>query len=179
MNNKIKSIHCYDERMLSTYHSGLLSEEKRSAMEEHLLTCDSCLSIYLSILEEDTNIKSVPVLSKDFTNQVMGAIEQEKGHNEDENVISISVKKDKDTLTSKMTILISYCAAASMALFFWGGGYFDGLAGGLAKGIQYLDKVEITQKATEPQRGLIQSGWSNKVQETRPSFIDTIISKKE
>ncbi len=178
MKNKIESIHCYEERMWSAYHSGLFSEAKRSDMEEHLLICDSCMLIYLKILE-DTNIKSVTMLSKDFTDQVMRVIEQEKGHNEVDYITRMPTKKNKEVLTSKMTILLSYCAAASMAMFFWGGGYFDGLAGGLAKGIQYIDKVEITQNVTEPQRGLIQSGWSNKVQEMRPSFIDTIISKKE
>lgn len=168
MKNKIESIRCYEERMWSAYHSGLFSEARRSDMEEHLLVCDSCMSIYLKILE-DTNLKSAPMLSEDFTDRVMGAIEQEKRHNE----------VDKEVLTSKVTILLSYCAAASIALFFWGGGYFEGLSSGLVKGFQYIDKVEITQKVAEPQRGLIQSGWSNKVQETRPSFIDTIISKKE
>lgn len=178
MKNKIENIHCYEERMWSAYHSSLISEVKRSDMEEHLLICDSCLSIYLSVLEEDTNIKSVPMLREDFTDRVMEAIEEES-HNEADNAISMPAKKNKEVLTSKVTILLSYCAAASMALFFWGGGYFEGLSSGLVKGFQYIDKVEISQKVVEPQRGLIQSGWSNKVQETRPSFIDTIISKKE
>lgn len=167
MNNKIRSIHCYEEKSWSAYHLGLLSEAKRLAMEEHLLLCDSCMSTYLSIIEEDNANKSVPMLSKNFTNRVMEAI-------------NIPAKKNKEVLTSRVTILISYCAAASMALFFWSGGYFESLAGGLTKGIQYIDQVEISQKVVEPERGFIQSGWSHKaIQENRVSFIDTIIPKKE
>jgi len=178
--NKIISIHCYEEKNWSAYHSGLLSEAKRLEMEEHLLICDSCLSIYLSIIEADSNDKSIPMVSKDFTNHVMEAIEQEKRLNEDCQVVNLPARKEKNFLTSKVTILISYCAAASMALFFWGGGYFEDLAGGLSRGIQYIDKVEISQKVVEPQRGLIQTGWSQKViQENHPSFFDTIIPKKE
>ena len=171
MKNNMRSIHCPKEKTWIAYSQGLLSESRRLGLEEHLLTCDSCLAIYLDILAKDTDQSSVSQLSRDFTDHVLAEISA---------VSRIPVKKEKEFLASKMGILISYCAAASIALFFWGGGYFDGLSANLSKGVQYLDKIEISEKVPEPEKGLIQAGWTHKVyEEKRTSFIQNLISDKE
>ena len=180
MKNNIKSIHCQSKKTWEAYNQGLLSETKRQAMEEHLLTCDSCLEIYLEILTKDTQKADIPKLSQDFTVRVLEQINRDPSHEGEGTTARRPVKKDKEFLASKTGFFISYCAAASMALFFWGGGYFDGLADNLSKGVEYLDKIEISEKVSEPEKGLIQTGWTHKVfEENRSSFIENLISEKE
>lgn len=186
MNGKMKSIRCYEQKSWSAYHSGQIRDPKRSAMEEHLLTCDDCLEKYLGNVEKEINSTSGFMLSEDFTNYVMELIYQEERHNKSASVTHTAVKQEKEFLSNKWSVFISYCAAASIALFFWGGGYFDGLSGSLAKGMQYINTAEISQKIVYPQkkvessRGFIQTGWTHKVVvEDRPSFIQNVLPKKE
>ena len=179
MKNNIRSIHCQDEKSWVAYSQGLLSESRRQTMEEHLLKCDHCLTVYLDILERDTAIRTIPKMSHDLTKRVLEEINREIRPDQDIKVRNLP-KKDREFLASKAGMLISYCAAASMALFFWGGGYFDGLADNLSKGVKYLDKIEISERVEVPEKGLIQTGWTHKVlKENRSSFIQNLISDKE
>ncbi len=182
MSEKVKSAQCYDTKAWQAYQAGTLGESEMRALEEHLSFCESCLERYLELIENGLSSGDIQGLGEDFTDQVMALIEQEqRWQKASVPVVNLrSQKKSKETVHIKAALLISYCAAASIAMFFWIGGYFDGLAGSLSKGVDYIRSSEVVETKVQPQKGFIQTGWTQKViEEERPSFIENLIPKKE
>lgn len=182
MSEKINSARCYGTLVWQAYQAGILGESERIEMEEHLLVCESCLETYLNIIENRLNNEEIAQLGEDFTNQVLYNIEQEKRWQKaSAQVTHISTnKKLIEERSNRVNLLISYCAAASIAMFFWVGGYFDGLSGTFMKGMEYMQTAEVLETRGEPQKSFIQTGWTQKVIEKKhPSFIENLIMKKE
>jgi len=181
MSEKINSSPCCGLKTWQDYKAGKLSAEAQTVLEEHLLSCENCLGIYLGMIEEGLEDQDTPKLGEDFTDRLFDVIEQEKRWQKASvQVISIAGNKAREVRSNKVNLLISYCAAASISMFFWVGGYFDGLSGNLTKGVDYIHTSEAVETKVEPQRGLIQTGWTKKViEEERPSFIENLKLKKE
>ena len=180
MSERVNKAQCYEQNQWRSYQAGTLSESERRAMEEHLLTCEACLENYLSIVEYDLE-QDASMLGKDFTDRLFEVIGQETNWRKSSaQVIKVSNKKEKEVRNNKVNLLISYCAAASIAMFFWVGGYFDGLSGSLSKGLVSMQPTKGIEKNYEPQKGFIQTGWTQRViDEERPSFIENLKLKKE
>jgi len=180
MKEEEKSIRCFTEKEWQFYQTGFFGEADRTAMEEHLLTCDSCMACYLDIVEENLGKEPLVSLEENFTDLVMETIELENRSLPEVLSREAACAGSGKNHGSKANLLITYCAAASIALFFWIGGYFDGLSGSLSKGVDFIAETEITAKKTEPSQGFIQTGWTQKIlDEKRPSFIKNLISIKE
>lgn len=181
MTEKLNGSQCYELKAWQSYQAGALSEFQRLQMEEHLLLCESCLDTYLGIVEESLKENDLPKLGEGFTAKVLNTIEEEsRWQKASVPVRNISDKKDKEARNSRNNLLISYCAAASIVMFFWVGGYFDGLSGSLSKGVEYLHTKEVVEAKVQPQRGFIQTGWTQKINAgERPSFLKNLIPKKE
>jgi len=151
---KEKSIRtaCYPAKTWQSYRDGSLTAEESAGLEEHLLDCEQCLETYLELVQQGSD-RLEPGLSPDFTERLLAIIKPEEQRKEPERGV-----KERN---SRATLLIGYCAAACIALFFWMGGYFDGISGGLAK------------------QGIIQRGWTEKVNmEAPPSFLNNILRQK-
>jgi hypothetical protein len=170
MNHAVEPGHsapCYTAQAWLAFQAGAPEEAPRILMERHLLECDSCLHVYLTLAENSISHMGAPDLNDGFTDRVMAAI---KGS-------GAGYKKKAD---SKLNLLIGYCAAACIAMFFWTGGFFDEIAGGLAKGVEILDAPTITAKQYQPPKiNLIQAGWTKKNIEKQPFLFDNFKSKKE
>jgi len=181
---------CAEAKKWQAYQAGLLGETEQMEMETHLLTCESCLQTYLGLLEDHLNSdkESLPKLGADFTDRV---IDQAFGQIQVNSLKQNKVKTNaKETRNNKVNILISYCAAASIAMFFWVGGYFEGLSGSFDKGMDYMKSAQSVETKVESGKGLmergfmekslIQTGWTQRLsEEDRPSFIENLILKKE
>lgn len=171
MSEKFKSIQCYGANAWFSYQAGALGEVDRSAMEEHLLTCENCLEVYLNMMEDRLKNDGASRLGEDFSNRVLEIIEQE-GYTQKTsaavgNVVGI---KEKEVRNNKINLLISYCAAASIVLFFWAGGFLNDVG-------RLTDRMEFRIQSEE---GLIQTGWTQKIIEEKPiSIIEKLIPKKE
>lgn len=180
MKEEEKSIRCFTEKEWQFYQAGFFGEADRIAMEEHLLACDSCMACYLGIVEENLAKEPLVFLEEGFTDLVMETIEL--NNLPQPGIIfgeAAGAGSGKDH-GSKANLLITYCAAASIALFFWIGGYFDSLSGSLSKGVEFFAEAEITAKKTEPSQGFIQTGWTQKIlDEKRSSFIKNLLPIKE
>ncbi len=165
MIQSIENNNCYDQAIWRSYHSGFLDESQRIAMEQHLLYCDKCMDIYLDLVAESAG-PGESLLSGDFTDKLMQELESQAEP-------QISPAKVPGFMTSKATVMISYCAAASIAMFFLVGGYFDNLADKLVRSAEYFPPPGMIAQKTEPSRGLIQNGWTQKVlDEKRQPFIE-------
>ncbi|MCM1567623.1 zf-HC2 domain-containing protein [Dehalobacter restrictus] len=183
--NENESIQCYIENEWHSYLAGSLPEEERLEMEEHLLSCDTCLQVYLNLLEEQG--RQEYLLGEDFTARVLNQTQSKKSQAGIAParlvpVFKQPVPKARDKSGSRINLLISYCAAASIVFFFWTGGYISGLSNALNEGLvkNHGHVSEVVEDRLDPSISLIQPGWTKKViQEKRPSIIENIIQKKE
>lgn len=103
------------------YKKNLLSEEDSIKMEEHLYTCDTCMDIFLSLIDcEDLNLAE-EIIPSDFTQSVMEKIE---------GVIPIFKPRNKPIKKKKMmeNIFMYYIAVASVVLVLTAGGVFTKMA---------------------------------------------------
>lgn len=181
MSKKGISSQCYGPEAWGSYQAGILTDSESLRMAEHLLECDYCMDMYLKIIDNKLQEGEVPKLSKDFTDRMLSVIKQDTSRQKAyPRVSNISDRKDKEVHSSKINVLISYCAAAGIAMFFWVGGYFDDLSGQIAKGIDIVHLSETIELRDESQQSFIRTGWTkNTSKERYSSFIDNLILKKE
>ena len=100
------------------YKKKVLSEEKMTEMEEHLYTCDDCMNIFFSLIDDEEVEKAEKSLSLDFTANIMINIENMK--------YMPKPKVSKSKIRSK-DILIYYMAVASVTIVLTLGGFYNGL----------------------------------------------------
>ena len=71
----------YDSTKWKLYTENKLDEHEEEEMQEHLLNCDQCLSLYLSLIDYKINEKSIdetifPAIN--FTDSVINALKVDK-----------------------------------------------------------------------------------------------------
>ncbi|HHV65281.1 MAG TPA: zf-HC2 domain-containing protein [Peptococcaceae bacterium] len=195
-------LQCYEHNLWLAYADGSLPAAQTLRMEEHLLECSTCLDTYLGIIEDRLAVEGIPKLGEDFTAKVLKAIEEQNlnynlnktppklvGDNIQTSGISAEVnssgikeaREEKEAHPNrKVNLLIYYCAAAGIAMFFWVSGFFADLSGSLSKSADYLHARERVAEKASSSQGLIQTGWTQKVLETkRPVILDYFIKLKK
>ncbi|HSH35412.1 hypothetical protein [Schnuerera sp.] len=108
----------YDEIEWIFYKEKILSDEKQTEMEEHLYTCDRCMEIFLSLIDEQEADKAKDSISENFTANLMGNIE---------NVQYKPKTKAKKSNTRFKDMFVYYVAVASVAIVLTLGGFYSGL----------------------------------------------------
>lgn len=144
------------------FMAGTLEEEKFGAMEEHLLTCEQCVSEFLSFFSEEGAAGDVIELHPRFTSGVMKRIEGMEA---------------KRRGKAKRRDIFYYSAAACLTLFFMFAGVFEGFAGIIPK-ISKAD-MEIVTSSQSGNQGIIEFGWSDKLMNSTVMFLDTMKPKGE
>lgn len=158
------SVLCAGEQMWRSYWAGTLEDAAGLELEEHLLICDLCLEKYLEHIENINSQDCSLQLPDGFTDRIA----------------PLPSLKDKEARNKKINLMVAYCGAASIAIFLWAGGFFDGLCGGLTTGIRYLHTAEVQIIKTDSQKKLIQHGWTQKMLEEKSIFPrQKIIPEKE
>jgi predicted anti-sigma-YlaC factor YlaD len=104
----------FNREECSNYVENLSSEAELELIEEHLISCETCLKQYIEILEEREVIK-ITNLPHNFVSEVMNKIER-------------SETRINNRLNSKKKILICYVSAACITLFLMGSGTFTMMA---------------------------------------------------
>lgn len=102
----------YDNVEWTLYRKDLLHKKIKEEMEDHLLECDHCMNIFLSIIDEE--LEDTPKVSKDFTDNVMMKINTKVKTNKKKNIYN--------------EVLVYYMAVASVAIFLTGSGFFHTIA---------------------------------------------------
>lgn len=107
----------YDIVEWKLFKENLLDDRIRSKMEEHLMNCDECMEVFLSLIDENEIELAKEVVPPDFTDKVVNNIRNvrpiEKVH-----------KKNKKTYND---YFIYYVAVASVAIFLTASGFFGRL----------------------------------------------------
>lgn len=114
----------YDTVEWKLFKEELLDKNIKKDMEDHLLECDHCMEIFLTLIDEE--LENVAKLSEEFTENVMGQIRKRMSidkKNEKLNMIK-KVQKKKNTYNE---LLVYYVAVASVAIFLTGSGFFTSI----------------------------------------------------
>jgi hypothetical protein len=178
VSTKVRRVGCYSEEEWQAYQAGILGDSEQMKMEEHLLGCDDCLQLYLGLLSE--RMKNMPKPDGMLAQKVLDLCQPEKNQAKAKTSgREIYRNKEKGTRNSRLNLFVAYCAAASIAMFLWTGGYFDRLAGLMTREADYLQTSALEYRIN-PGKNLIQSGWTQKITEEKHSFlILNLILRKE
>lgn len=104
------------------YKNNTLSINKQMEMEEHLYNCDSCMEIFLSLIDEDEIERASSIVPDDFSQVVMEEISKNK------------VKVMDNRRTRKKYINFGYyVAVASVTILLTMGGLFNNLVDAVPK----------------------------------------------
>ncbi|NLX92008.1 MAG: zf-HC2 domain-containing protein [Firmicutes bacterium] len=152
----------YSREEWKAFLEGTLEEEKCGAMEEHLLTCEQCVSEYLSFFSEEGEAGGVIEFHPRFTYGVMKRIEGMEA---------------KQREKAKRRDIFYYFAAACLTLFFMFAGAFEGFAEIIPE-ITKAD-MEIFASSGAGNQGIIEFGWSEKLMNSTVMFLDTMKPKGE
>jgi hypothetical protein len=104
----------YDYIEWVLYKNNLLDSKIHEEMEEHLLLCDECMDIFLSLIDESEIEKAGNLVARNFTNQVMDNIK---------NIRPIK-KTVKKKIKASNDFFIYYTAVASVAIILTASGFF-------------------------------------------------------
>lgn len=148
----------FDSAKWKLYIENKLDEYEEAEMQEHLLNCDQCLSLYLSMLDYEINEKSIdeeifPAIA--FTDSVMSVMKIDKKKAEE--------KRQK---RNHINMVVYYVSAASITLFLMGSGVFQQLHNTFSD-LNY--EVSSTQ---EIESKLFFSGWTEKLTEGTSNIIN-------
>lgn len=140
--------------------SDVVNEEVEGEMHEHLLECEECLNIYVSLIEntEETHFNSP--LSLDFTDRVMNTI-----HEENRKLQAIKKRKTFNNL------IICYVSAACITLFFMSSGIFDFLS---KKIPETSTKFSTTLSGNS---NVLFSGWTDKLVDETSNIVNGFTKK--
>lgn len=136
--------YAYDEWL--KYVKNELEDDVREAYEDHLYSCDQCLELYLTAVEED----DLPIIENepDFTDLVMAQITNQKQLTA---VEEKERKHPKKRVTFYQKSIFHYGVAAAMTLILMSTGVFQSLT-------QYAGGVEsqgFKEKDTSMTEGIV------------------------
>lgn len=113
----------YDTVEWILYKKEMLHEHIKTEMEDHLLECDSCMDLFLSLISEKDINNAGELISDDFNENLMKDIVKAIPLNKH---ISNKVKeKNKKKTKIYNEILLYYTAVASVAIFLTATGFFN------------------------------------------------------
>ncbi|MEL7564626.1 MAG: hypothetical protein AAGU27_07060 [Dehalobacterium sp.] len=101
------------------FKEGVCPEKLHAAMEEHLVHCDRCRELFLSLISEEDITKGRELLSPDFSRQVMKGI---KGQDKER-----PARKKNSRFRQRKNTPVYFAAAAAITLILMGGGFFQSL----------------------------------------------------
>ncbi len=123
----------YDYIEWLLYKNEMLSKEKSEEMEQHLYNCNTCMEIFLSLIDEKENEKAGELISDDFTLKIINNIPKDKG----------SKPKTKNAKKAFNYQFGYYVAVASVTVILTLGGFYTNLVDAVPK---ISSSIQITEK---------------------------------
>lgn len=146
----------YDYIEWLLYKNGMLSKEKSEEMEQHLYNCDTCMEIFLSLIDEREAEHALETISDDFTSKIINNIPKVKNSNP-------KIKQAKKAFNYQFGY---YAAVASVTVILTLSGFYAGLVDAVPK---LSASVQITEK-----RPSIISDFSDSIVNSTSSFLFSI-----
>ena len=146
----------YDYIEWLLYKDGMLSPEKSEEMEQHLYGCNTCMEIFLSLIDEKEEQNAGEIISDDFTSKVIGGIPKAKQRK----------SKSKQTKRAFNYQFGYYAAVASVTIILTLSGLYIDL-------VDAVPKISASIECTENNSNRI-SDFSNKVVDSASNFLLSI-----
>lgn len=122
------------------YKDGLVAGEMAVEMTGHLLGCEECQKLCLSLVDSDDIKKAESLLSPDFTNRVMSSVRKEKTRLSERRPGQKPSGHRRDRQSGRF---VYYVAAASITLFLMTGGIFQAFVDAVPKAEALLDAGKV------------------------------------
>lgn len=143
------------------FAAGLISEDKKQIMEEHLLQCDTCLEIYTTALTRTSDL-SPEFSSPEFTHKVMKEVLSYE---------NCKASTKNNARNNFHRTFMYYVAAASITLVLTASGIFNYAAYKLPVASAHAASIHV-----EPLK-FINSGWTDRLVNKTSNIIEDIIIK--
>lgn len=145
----------YSKIEWSNLLSGVVNDDVQNEMHEHLLECEECLNIYMSLIDIGQENYSDNPLSSDFTDRVMNSI-----HVENKRLLTIKKQKTFNNL------IICYVSAACITLFFMSSGIFGFLSRKIPETTTKFSTIRSESS------NILFSGWTDKLVDKTSSLLN-------
>jgi len=146
----------YDYIEWLLYKNGVLSQEKSEEMEQHLYGCNTCMEIFLSLIDEKEENSAEKITRDNFTTKVMSDISKVKHRK----------PKSKQTKRVFNYQFGYYAAVASVTIILTLGGLYVDL-------VDAVPKISASIELTENNSNII-ADVSNKIVDSASSFLLSI-----
>lgn len=146
----------YDYVEWLLYKNKLLSKEKSDEMEQHLYGCNTCMEIFLSLVDEKEEEEAGEILSDDFTSEVMDKIHKIKK-------VKPKTKHDKKLFNYQIGY---YAAVASVTIILTLGGFYTGM-------VDAVPKLSASIQITVEHPNIV-ADFSNSIVDSTSSFLSGI-----
>jgi len=121
------------------YKNEMLSKEKSEEMEEHLCECDTCMEIFLSLIDEREEEAAGEIISDNFDLKVLNNIPEKNKRNPN----AKKNKQDKQNTKAFYYQFGYYAAVASVTIFLTLSGLYTSLVDAVPK---LTDSIQITEE---------------------------------
>lgn len=146
----------YDYIEWLLYKNDMLTREKSEEMEQHLYGCNTCMEIFLSLIDEKEEKKAREIISGDFTSEVISDISKVKQRK----------PKSKQAKRAFNYQFGYYAAVASVTIILTLGGLYVDL-------VDAVPKISASIELTENYSNKI-SDFSNKIVNSASNFLLSI-----
>lgn len=137
----------YSKEKWLLYKQGILSVEDSKKMEDHLLECDPCLEIFLSLVDDGEIQVASELISPEFEDAIMGSVN----------------KKPK---IKNKNLFTYYVAAALVTLILTSSGFFETLI----TTVPYVSKTAVVQSNLKQENFIM--NFSERVVNKTSNFIN-------
>lgn len=148
----------YIEWML--YKNRMLTKDKQDEMEQHLYSCDTCMEIFLSLIDEKEEEKAGKFISDDFTSNVLNNIPR---GNQVKQKGRVRIKQAKKAFNYQFGY---YAAVASVTVILTFGGFYVDL-------VDSVPRISASIKVTENHKNTLAS-FSKSIVDSTSSFLLSI-----
>lgn len=146
----------YDYIEWLLYKNRMLSKEKSEEMEQHLYSCNTCIEIFLSLIDEKEAEHAVELISEDFTSKIINSIPKVKSGKP-------KIKQTKKAFNYQIGY---YAAVASVTVILTLGGFYTDL-------VDAVPRLSASVQITEKNQNII-SGFSDSIVDYTSNFLFSI-----
>lgn len=155
----------YDLVEWKLFKEDLLQDGLHKEMEEHLINCDECMELFLSLIDDEEIKNAETIVPKDFTLNVMKSVS---------NIRPIE-KKQKKVKKSYSDFFIYYVAVAAVAIILTASGVFGKMVDSIPQiaanvymeetGLKSSVIYDFSKKITEKTNGFVKNFNLNRIKE--------------
>ena len=162
------------------YAEDKIQDGRKTAMEEHLGSCDACLESYLSVVLMGDQKQAAALITRNFKDKVMKHLKEErkfgqpKGRQLSQPEKGLRTQPRVNAAGQRHAHLLQYYAvAAAITLLLMSGGLFDLLGKGLPQAVNKEKSL-----VSHMEQGL-SFGWSQRLVDKIALGIDLITGEQE